>query len=224
MISWTKEEAALLEKIDAEIEKSERDLVADTIRLVNIKSVEGEPLPGAPFGEGPRAVLNEALRMGAADGMHCVDYGCGVISMAREAKEPDLGIWIHGDVVPEGEGWNFAPYDAVEYKGCVVGRGATDNKGQFAGVYNLFKIFRRMGIELSYNPAIYVGSNEETGMKDLAGREGDTDLADMVHRINEATSKILPTVAEKYKVEECTLPWNRLFEIGIRIKEKDYEA
>ena len=175
MITWTKEEAALLEKIDAEIENNAQDLVADTIRLVNIKSVEGKPLPGAPFGEGPRAVLDEAIRMGKAEGMDCVDYGCGVISMAKEAKEPDLGIWIHGDVVPEGDGWNFAPYDAVEYKGCVVGRGATDNKGQFAGVYNLFKIFNRLGIKLSYNPAIYVGSNEETGMKDIVGREGDAE-------------------------------------------------
>jgi elongation factor G len=47
----------LIEKIDAAIEAAERDIVADTIRLVNIKSVEGEPLPGAPFGEGPRAIL-----------------------------------------------------------------------------------------------------------------------------------------------------------------------
>jgi succinyl-diaminopimelate desuccinylase len=72
----------LIQKIDAAIEAAERDIVADTIRLVNIKSVEGEPLPGAPFGEGPRAVLDEAIRMGKAEGLHCVDYGCGVVSMA----------------------------------------------------------------------------------------------------------------------------------------------
>ena len=165
----------LIEKIDAAIEAAERDVVADTIRLVNMKSVQGDPLPGAPFGEGPRAVLDEAIRMGKVEGLYCVDYGCGVVSMAWEEKEPDLGVWIHGDVVSEGTGWNFEPYNAVEYKGCVVGRGATDNKGQFSGIYNLFKIFRRMGIELSYYPAIYVGSNEETGMKDIRGREGDPE-------------------------------------------------
>ena len=52
------------------------------------------------------------------------------------------------------------------------------------------------------------------------GREGDTDLANMTRRINEAIPEMLPSVAEKYEVVECTLPWNRLFEIGISIKEK----
>ncbi len=165
----------LIKKIDEAIENSERELVADIIRLVNIKSVKGDPLPGAPFGEGPRAVLDEALRMGEKIGLHGVDYGCGVVSLAREDKKPDLGVWLHGDVVPEGSGWSFAPYDAVEYKGCVVGRGATDNKGQLAGIYHIFKIFNELQIPLSYNPAFYVGSNEETGMKDMIGLEGNPD-------------------------------------------------
>lgn len=165
----------LIEKIDAAIEAAERTLVADIIRLVNIKSVKEEPLPGAPFGAGPRAVLDEVLKMGEAIGLHGVDYGCGVISLARKDAKPDLGIWLHGDVVPEGEGWLFEPYNAVEYKGCVVGRGATDNKGQTAAILGVFRIFNQMGIELSYNPAMYMGSNEETGMADLCGLEGNAD-------------------------------------------------
>jgi succinyl-diaminopimelate desuccinylase len=166
----------LIEKIDREIEASERELVADIIRLVNIKSVEGEPKPGAPFGEGPRAVQDETIRMGEAIGLHAKDYGCGVVSLATEEKEPDLGIWLHADVVAaDGTGWKFEPYNAVEYKGCVIGRGATDNKGQLTGIYHVFKIFKKLGIRLSYNAAMYVAANEETGMKDLIGREGDAE-------------------------------------------------
>ena len=165
----------LLKKIDEAIEASERALVADIIRLVNIRSEEGDPLPGAPFGEGPRAVQDEVIRMGEAIGLHTKDYGCGVVSLAREDRAPDLGIWLHGDVVPAGTGWRFDPYNAVEYKGCVVGRGSSDNKGELAGIYHVFKIFGELGIGLSYNPAIYVASNEESGMKDLRGREGDPE-------------------------------------------------
>jgi succinyl-diaminopimelate desuccinylase len=166
----------LIEKIDREIEASERELVADIIRLVNIKSVEGEPKPGAPFGEGPRAVQDETVRMGEAIGLHAKDYGCGVVSLATEEKEPDLGIWLHADVVAaDGTGWTFEPYNAVEYKGCVIGRGASDNKGQLTGIYHVFKIFKKLGIRLSYNAAMYVAANEETGMKDLIGREGDAE-------------------------------------------------
>ncbi len=52
------------------------------------------------------------------------------------------------------------------------------------------------------------------------GRENEANLTEMVNEINAATAQMLPTVAERYEVTECTLPWNRLFEIGISIKEK----
>ena len=54
----------LLTKIDEMIEASTEILAADTIRLVNINSEKSEPAPGAPWGIGPRAVLDEVLKMG----------------------------------------------------------------------------------------------------------------------------------------------------------------
>lgn len=165
----------LLAQIDALIEASRGELAADTIKLVNIRSVQTEPAPGAPFGEGPRKVLDAFIEMGDELGLVCNDYGVGVVSAAMQAGQPDLGIWLHGDVVHEGDNWSFEPYSAVEYKGCIIGRGATDNKGQLAAVYHVFKIFKQLGIELSYNPAIYVGSNEETGMGDMTGVPGNPD-------------------------------------------------
>lgn len=164
-----------IEAIDREIENARAELARDTIRLVNIKSTQGEAVPGAPFGEGPRAVLDAVLEMSAEEGFHTVDYGVGVVSAALKEGQPDLGVWAHGDVVPEGDGWSFDPYNAVEYKGCIVGRGATDNKGQLVSIFHLLRIFRKLNIPLKYNPALYVGSNEETGMKDLAGVPGNDD-------------------------------------------------
>ena len=40
----------LVEKIDGEIFAAREDVIRDTIRLVNIKSVRDLPMPGAPFG------------------------------------------------------------------------------------------------------------------------------------------------------------------------------
>ena len=142
---------------------------------MNIKSERGEPLPGAPFGEGPKKVLEAVLGMGKQAGFSCVDYGVGVASLALEDKEPDLGIWLHGDVVPAGKGWNFDPYQATEYCGCIIGRGATDNKGQLAAIFLLLRSFRELNIPLKYNPALYIGSCEETGMGDLMGIPGNPD-------------------------------------------------
>lgn len=165
----------LITLIDNEIESCTTRLAADTVRLVNIKSVQDEAMPGAPFGEGAKRVLDTFVEMAGADGFYTTDYGVGVVSAAMKEGECDLGIWLHGDVVPEGDGWSFPPYDATEYKGCIIGRGATDNKGQMSAVLNLFRIFKKLDIKLNYNPAIYIGSNEETGMEDMIGHEGNPD-------------------------------------------------
>jgi len=171
----------ILNRIDELIDSSDEALIHDTVRLVNIKSVKDESKPGAPFGEGVKAVLDEFSKMAGALGLFVKDYGCGVISAARENGEPDLGIWLHGDVVPEGDGWRFPPYDATVYRGCVIGRGATDNKGQLAAILQLFRIFKELGIKLKYNPAIYLGSNEETGMEDIIGIEGEPDARGFIN-------------------------------------------
>ena len=88
---------------------------------------------------------------------------------------------FRSDVVPAGDGWKFPPYEATLYKGCVIGRGSTDNKGQLAATYNLLKIFNALGIKLGYNPAIYLGSNEETGMKDIIGIEDNPEAKGFIN-------------------------------------------
>ena len=171
----------LISLIDNEIEDCTSQLAADTINLVNIKSVQSEALPGAPFGEGAKKVLDTFVKMAGADGFYTTDYGVGVVSASMKKGEPDLGIWVHGDVVPEGDGWSFPPYDATEYRGCIIGRGATDNKGQLAAMLNLFRIFDKLGVELNYNPAIYLGSDEESGKRDLVGMEGNPDARGFIN-------------------------------------------
>jgi len=165
----------IIARLDERIEALRGELAGLTVRLVNLKSVREAALPGAPFGKGVRRVLDEMLRRGKEEGFFCTDYGTGVISLSLRDEAPDLGIWTHGDVVPAGEGWKFDPYHAVEYQGCIVGRGATDNKGQMAAIFLLLRLFREMKIPLKYNPALYVGSNEETGMEDLVGIPGNPD-------------------------------------------------
>ena len=42
----------------------------------------------------------------------------------------------------------------------------------------------------------------------------------IVRRINERTKDLFPSVSEKYEATDCYMPWQRLFEIGLKIKEK----
>ena len=159
----------LIQKIDQMIDACREEMASDLVKLVNIKSVESEAQGGAPFGIGPRMVLDAVMKMGQEEGFYCKDYDVGIVSLALKDGIPDLGIWMHGDVVPEGDGWKFDPYNAVEYKGRIIGRGASDNKGSIAVMLTLFKIFKSLKIKLRYNPAMYIGSNEETGMADMVG-------------------------------------------------------
>ena len=133
----------LIKLIDEKIEEATKDIIKDTVRLVNINSERGEALPGAPFGKGAREVLDAVLEMGKAEGFVTTDYNVGVVSTALKDGKADLGIWAHGDVVPAGEGWDFEPYNAtvIDDK-YIIGRGVTDNKGQLAAIFNLLKIFK----------------------------------------------------------------------------------
>ena len=184
--------AQLLEKIDLLIEENTEKLISDTIKLVNINSERTEALPGAPFGKGPREVLDTVLKMGESEGFATTDYGVGVISLGMKKGQPDLGIWAHGDVVPAGEGWTYGPYNATLYKNCIIGRGATDNKGQLASIFNLFRIFKELGIELNYNAALYVGSAEEGGMWDMKGIDGNPDAKGFINVCTPPKMSLVP--------------------------------
>lgn len=211
----------LLQKIDQKIEEYTESLIADTMMLVNINSERSEPLPGAPFGKGPREVLDTVLGMVEKEGFATTDYGVGVISVGMKEGQPDLGIWAHGDVVPAGDGWTYGPYNATLYKNCIIGRGATDNKGQLAAVLNLLRIFKELGIKLDYNPALYVGSCEETGMCDMTGIEGNPDAKGFINVCTPPKMSLVPdsgfplaygargltffTLKSKTSLKNCTL-------------------
>lgn len=183
----------LLEKLDAAIGSCTDELAALTRQLINIKSVQSAPVPGGPFGAGCKQVLDTVMDLGQKEGFFCTDYKVGVMSAALKEGQPDVGIWLHGDVVPEGDGWIYEPYNATEIDGCIIGRGATDNKGQLAGAFLLLKIFKDLDVKLRYNPAIYVGSNEEFGMTDLIG---DPHIPEAKGFLNVATPPRLSLVPD----------------------------
>lgn len=182
----------LIRQIDELIDADRANIAADVIRLVNIRSVREAPLPGAPFGEGPQRLLEEVMALGADRGFVTRDYGTGVVSLSPDEGEIDLGIWAHGDVVHEGIGWNYDPYNAVEYKGCIIGRGATDNKGQLVAILRLLEIFKKLGISLRYNPALFVGSNEETAMAEVENTPEKADVKEFLRRYPAPRLSLVP--------------------------------
>lgn len=142
----------------------------DIASLVAIDSVEdtSAAAPGAPWGPGPRAALDEALDQARRHGLETCDVD-GRIAFADLPGTGDgvLATIAHVDVVPAGPGWDSNPFEMRERDGYLVGRGVIDDKGPFVLTLWAAEYFRRLGRPLPRTLRCIVGVNEETGMGDV---------------------------------------------------------
>ena len=153
--------------IDAFIEAHEKQLFRDIARLVAIDSVEGEPAPGAPFGEGPARVLAEGLKIAGELGLKSVNCGDHIGYAEIGEGEDYLATITHLDVVPVGEGWTEDPFAMREREGYIIGRGVMDDKGPSVLCLYALKYLKDRGLPLRYPVRALLGINEETGMADV---------------------------------------------------------
>jgi len=151
-----------------QIEAVMEPMVNDISALCQINSVEGEPMPGMPFGEGPAKALEAMLELGGKMGFKTENFNNYVGHIEMGEGEELLGILGHVDVVPAGEGWNFEPWGGVVADGKIFGRGTLDNKGPLITCLYAMKILKDMGIELNKRVRIIMGTNEETDWKCMA--------------------------------------------------------
>ncbi len=147
--------------------KYKEEIVNELREIVRIRSVKGEAKDGAPFGEGPANALNYALGLAKRLGFKAVNVD-GYAGYAEYGEgEGYTAVITHLDVVPEGEGWKHAPYDAEIEDGKIYGRGVSDNKsGAVLALYAL-KILADEGIVPTPKIRVIFGCDEESGMEDI---------------------------------------------------------
>lgn len=156
------------EFVEQWIEDQMPAFLQDLITITNIRSVaEVKNAKVPPFGQGCIDVLEKMLELGQKYGFHTQNYDNYVGCIALNEQEEDIGIWAHLDVVNEGEGWVYPPYDAQIKEGYVIGRGCQDNKSSaIMGLYAL-KFLKELHICVKNNVKLYLGTCEEQGMYDL---------------------------------------------------------
>ncbi len=152
----------LIEQIDDFLQSYRQDIVDDICELVKIKSVSVKSTEkNAPFGEGCKKAIDKALDISERLGFftdNC-DYYCASASMEENDTKKHIGFWNHLDVVPEGEGWTFEPYNPTIYEDYIVGRGTNDNKGAaITSLYCLY-FFKKLNYNLKYNYKVIFGTN-----------------------------------------------------------------
>jgi len=159
-----------------EILDSYRDEACGMLRrLVSFKSVLSEPLEGKPFGEEIHGVYKCMLSKAEEDGFEVFDAGgygghidwLGAATDDRGeivgAADETLGIAVHLDVVPAGDGWTHDPWACEVSDGKIFGRGTADNKGPAVMVYFAMKALRDAGYMPAKNVRLLLGLDEETG-------------------------------------------------------------
>lgn len=152
------------------LEANQENMIEDAKELIRIRSVGLDYQPGStePFGEGCRAVLDEAIRLMQREKLEVTDFdGYGVKGALAASERGSIGFFAHLDVVPEGEGWSFPPYDPFVWDGFLWGRGAMDNKAAAVAALYVLKFFAESRLPLRHGLYLFLGCNEENGMRDI---------------------------------------------------------
>ena len=117
-------------------------------QLVKIRSVKAAPLQGMPYGENSAEVLTVFLKKAHDMGFKTKNFDNYVGTVESGEGEPKLGILCHLDVVPEGEGWSYPPYELTNKDGTLYGRGTFDDKGPaVAALFALYEA-KKHGLKL----------------------------------------------------------------------------
>ena len=158
-----------LAQIDTYLAAHRDEIVQTLMGLIRIPSVKAEPKPHAPFGESCAAALEAAHRLYEREGLETkktdsyalASYGSGTHT---------LGVFAHSDVVPVNEAdWTVCvPFEPVVRDGFVYGRGSDDNKSGIVASLYAVKMLRELELSFDGKLMLYIGSNEESGMADIA--------------------------------------------------------
>ena len=113
--------------------------------------------------------IGQSLEIGKQMGFETEnhDYCCGSILMPGRTGQ-EIGIFVHLDVVHEGNGWTTEPYKPVIKDGWLYGRGSADNKGPAAAALYSMKYLKEQEVPLEHTIRLYLGCSEERGWRTLS--------------------------------------------------------
>lgn len=156
------------EKIEAYIDSHRQEMIEDIFTLCRINSEKMAYQEGMPYGVGPFKALEAALSMAEKYGFSVCNYDNYVGAADLNDKESQLDILAHLDVVPAGEGWTVTePFAPVEKDGNLYGRGTADDKGPAVAALYAMRAVKELGIPLSKNVRLILGTDEECGSSDI---------------------------------------------------------
>lgn len=157
------------EKLQAYFEAHKEEILKDISDVCAIRSVREDAKEGMPFGEGCHKALMHIMDLAKSLGLFVRNFDGYVMTADINNKPSKLAILAHLDVVHEGKDWTVCkPYEPVIKDGRIYGRGTADDKGPAVMALWALKAVKDLGIELSSNVRVILGTDEECGSSDLA--------------------------------------------------------
>lgn len=158
------------------------DIAHDTSEFLKIPSVRpDEPVDGDPLGPDIASALDYIGDLADKFGFtyRNLDGQAAVVEVGQ--GDETLGVLLHVDVVPAGDGWEHEPFGGEIVDGELWGRGAMDDKGPAISVLYALKALQDSGITLNKRVKVIFGTNEEsgewTGITHYLEKEGAPDMS-----------------------------------------------
>ena len=158
-----------MDALKALVDGYESEVVVRTRELIRIESVESEAKARMPFGEGIGRALEYVLDLAGTLGFETANADGYAGHADLGGGEPIVGVLVHLDVVPEGNGWTHPAFGGEVHGEHIYGRGAVDNKGPCIAVLYAMKALRELAVPLSSKVRLIFGTHEEStsGWSDL---------------------------------------------------------
>lgn len=145
------------------LESYETEMIQTLRELIRIKSVVEEPKKDAPFGEGVEKAFQYMMEKSREMGFETFAAGHYGGHAEMGAGEECMGILVHLDTVPEGEGWTKDPFGGEIEGGKMYGRGTNDDKGPAVAALYAMKALKESGVSLKKRVRLIYGLDEEVG-------------------------------------------------------------
>jgi succinyl-diaminopimelate desuccinylase len=146
--------------------EANRDAIVNTLcELLRFPTISG------PASEEERLAFEQAMRDCLAYlEKHCSEMGFvwrnhnNHVAVAELPYDGEfIGLPVHIDVVPVGEGWTYDPFGGIVADGYIWGRGTQDDKGPVVQMLWAMKLFKELGLPLKRGVRLIVGTTEEYG-------------------------------------------------------------
>ncbi|MGE5598297.1 MAG: dipeptidase PepV [Bacteroidota bacterium] len=152
-----------MDKLDRLVEARRDAMIRDLRELIRLESVKSAPAPGAPFGQGIRRALDFVLAKGKDLGFPAKDVLGYAGHLEFGTGDELVGVLVHLDVVPAGDGWSHPPFGGAIDGGRLYGRGAVDDKGPAVACLHAMAALAEAGIDPRRRLRLIFGCDEESG-------------------------------------------------------------